>query len=167
MMQMFLVQLNHGDVIILSRSRSVTSHLPVLRVAGTSGASSSSSSSSSSAQAAVAASLALDVGSGNALSESTDLGSSSSDAVLEKKKKRRNKNNNSGGGGVSSSGSSGSTSSGVDAASTLGALRGSQLATVCSSGFNPPPPHRKLAGDLIYLEVKCHYELRKAQLCLL
>ena len=165
MMQMFLVQLNHGDVIILSRSRSVTSHLPVLRVAGTSGASSSSS--SSSAQAAVAASLALDVGSGNALSESTDLGSSSSDAVLEKKKKRRNKNNNSGGGGVSSSGSSGSTSSGVDAASTLGALRGSQLATVCSSGFNPPPPHRKLAGDLIYLEVKCHYELRKAQLCLL
>ena len=108
-MQMFLVQLNHGDVIILSRSRSVTSHLPVLRVAGTSGASSSSSSSSSSAQAAVAASLALDVGSGNALSESTDLGSSSSDAVLEKKKKRRNKNNNSGGGGVSSSGSSGSS----------------------------------------------------------
>jgi len=132
-------------------------------LAGT--ASASSSSSTSSAQAAVAASLALDVGSSNALSESTDLaqlgssGGSSSDTVLEKKKKRRNKNNNNGGnsgssgsssGGSSASGSSSCSASSID---TLGALRGSQLATVCSSGFNPPPPHRKLAGDLIYLEV--------------
>jgi hypothetical protein len=72
---------------------------------------------------------------------------------MESKKKRRNKQKNQSVSSTTASVSEVSSSSSSDLASDTANHLSGCVRYLCASAWNPPPPERKLAGDIIYIEV--------------